>query len=136
MTEAAIDRLTPKVTTWTGLIFLSLLLGFGFQFFGKDIAIGMGVGVVVGLANFKAIVIIVKQFLGPDGLHKVLYGIFGFLKFSILASVFFLLIYYKLFDVLGIVAGFTAVLLCVLIEGLIRAARFTGGVPTEEKGNA
>jgi len=40
--------------------------------------------------------------------------------------VFFGLIYYKLFNVYGIVAGFSAALLMVLAEGMILAGRSAG----------
>lgn len=130
------DRLTPKVITWKGLLFLVLLTGIVFRFFGAEVAAGMAVGAVVGLANFKAIVFVIKRVLGPDSVHKILYAVFGFLKFLILVLVFYGLVYYELFDVYGILAGFSAVLLLVLIEGMVRASRFAGDKLTEEKGNA
>jgi len=124
---------TIKGLTWPGLTFLVLLIGPALFLFGRGVALGMGVGMAVGLLNFKAIELIVKRVMGPDGSNRLLYGIFGMVKFLILGGVFFLLIYYKLFDVYGIVAGFTAVLLLVMIEGLLRANRFDINEPTVEE---
>lgn len=126
-------RLTVKGVTWPGLLLLGLLAGVAAPLFGRQLALGMGVGMTVGLMNFKAIELIVKRVMGPDGSNRLLYGIFGFVKFLILGGVFFLLIYYKLFDVYGIVAGFTAVLLLVMMEGLLRASRFDTNELTVEE---
>lgn len=136
MRQSAVDQLTPKVNTWIGLLFLAAVAGLGLQFFGKDLAVGMGVGMVIGLANFKAIAFILKRVLGPHTVHKVLYVVFGLLKFLVVVSVFFWLIHYELFDVYGIVAGFSAVLLLVLTEGMVRAGRLSGDELTEEEVNA
>jgi len=136
MKGTAVDQLTPQVFTWGGLLFLALVAGITLQLFGRELALGMGVGMAVGLANFKAISFVIKRVLGPDTVHKILYVVFGLLKFLILVLVFFGLVYYELFDVYGILAGFSAVLLLVLIEGMVRASRFAGDKLTEEKGNA
>ncbi len=124
MNETAAERVIPRGTTWQGLLFLALLIGLGYVFFGKGVAMGMAVGMAIGLANFKAIVFIIRRFSRPDSMHKIFYGLFGVLKFMILVLVFLGLIYYKLFDVYGIVAGFSAALISVLIEGMIRAGRY------------
>ena len=136
MSEMTVDQLTPKVFTWAGGLFLAVLAGLTYLVFGQDVAVGLGVGIAVGLANFKAIAFILKRVLGPNSVNKILYGIFGLLKFSVLVCVFFGLIHYELFDVYGIVAGFSAVLVLVLIEGLIRANRYSRDVFSEEKVNA
>jgi len=117
------DPLTPKGTTWPGVLFLGLVVAAGYALWGKAFAYGSIVGIVVGLVNFKAIGFIVRRLTGPGGSFMVLYGLFGFLKFLILAGVFFVLIYYRLFDVYGVVVGFSAVLLLIIIEGLLRASR-------------
>ena len=136
MNEEAIDHLTPRVITWWGLLFLVAAAAVCFLFFGREVALGMGIGMGVGLANFKAIAFILRRVLGPSSIHKMFYGIFGFLKFGILVSVFFILIHFQLFDVYGIVVGFSAVLLLVMIEGLVRASRYSRDALTEEKVNA
>jgi hypothetical protein len=136
MKGTAVDQLTPQVFTWGGLLFLALVVGITLQFFGRELTLGLGVGMVVGLANFKAIAFILKQVLGPSGVNKVLYGIFGFLKFIILVAVFFGLIYFELFNVYGIVGGFSSVLLLVMVEGLVRASRYSRQELTEEKVHA
>lgn len=136
MNETSFDRLTPRVMTWGGSLFLGLTAGLVFLFFGRDPAVGTLVGMVIGLANFKAIAFILRRVLGPNTIHKILYALFGLLKFAILVTVFFGLVYYKLFDVYGILAGFSAVLLLVLMEGMVRANRYAGDALTEEKGNA
>jgi hypothetical protein len=136
MSENAVEQLTPRITTPAGLLFLVLLAGLVFGLFGKEPALGMVVGMIVGLVNFKAMALIIKRILGPDTVHKVMFGIFGFLKFLILVLVFFVLVYYKIFHVYGILAGFTAVLLLALIEGLIRANRYSREEYKEEKINA
>ncbi len=117
------DFATPRGVTWPGLLFLGILIGFSYKVFGKETATGMVVGASVGLVNFKAIVFVVRRTMGPGGASRVLYGVFGFLKFMVLAAIFFCLIYYRLFDVYGIVAGFSMVLLLILIEGILRAGR-------------
>ncbi|NOY53726.1 MAG: hypothetical protein GXP58_08910 [Deltaproteobacteria bacterium] len=127
------QHLTIKGVTWPGLLFLLLLLGASVPLFGRGLALGMGVGMAVGLLNFKAIELIVKRVMGPDGGSRLLYGIFGMVKFLVLGGIFFLLIYYKFFDVYGIVAGFTAVLLLVMMEGLLRANRFDTNELTVEE---
>jgi len=126
-------RLTTKGVTWPGLLFLLLLIGAAVPLFGRELALGMGIGMGVGLINFKAIELIVKRVMGPDGGSRLLYGIFGFVKFLVLGGVFFLLVYYEFFDVYGIVAGFTAVLLLILMEGLLRANRFDTNELTVEE---
>ncbi len=126
-------RLTTKGVTWPGLLFLLLLIGAAVPLFGRELALGMGIGTGVGLINFKAIELIVKRVMGPDGGSRLLYGIFGFVKFLVLGGVFFLLVYYEFFDVYGIVAGFTAVLLLILMEGLLRANRFDTNELTVEE---
>jgi hypothetical protein len=136
MNEQTLDQLTPKVLTWGGLLFLAFVAGVTFQVFGREIALGAGVGIVIGLANFKAIAFILKRVFGPNTIHKILYGIFGLLKFVIVVSIFFGLIHFQLFDVYGIVGGFSAVLLLVMIEGLIRANRYSKDDFPEEKVNA
>jgi hypothetical protein len=123
MKKSGTDRLTPRGITWPGVLFLGLLTVAGYLALGKDFAYGSAVGIAVGLINFKAIAFIVRRLTGPGGSFMVLYGIFGVLKFVLLAGIFFVLIYYKLFNVYGIVAGFSAVLLLIVIEGLLRASR-------------
>ena len=126
MKETAAERVIPRGTTWQGLLFLALLTGLGYVFFGKGAALGMVVGMAVGLANFKALVFIIMRFFRPAPLHKIFYGLMGVLKFLILVLVFFGLIYYKLFNVYGIVAGFSAALFMVLAEGMILAGQYAG----------
>ncbi len=133
MEHDGVRRLTTKGVTWPGFLILFLLACGAVPLFGREVAIGMGVGIVVGLMNYKAIELIVKRVMGPDGSNRLLYGIFGFAKFLVLGGVFFLLIYYKLFDVYGIVAGFTAALLLVMMEGLLRANRFDTNELTVEE---
>ncbi len=131
-----VDTLTPKVIHWPGLLFGALLVAASAWLFHRDLAVGVLVGLILGFANFKAIAFVVKRTLGPYPVHRVLYGLFGSLKFILLAAVFFVLVYYRLLDVYGLVAGFSAVLLVVLVEGLVRAGRYGISESMEEKGNA
>ncbi len=132
----AVDTLTPRVIHWPGVLFGALLLAAALLLFGPDPALGVAVGLILGFANFKAIAFVVKRTLGPYPVHRILYGLFGSLKFILLAAVFFVLVYYRLLDVYGLVAGFSAVLLVVLVEGLVRAGRDGVTESMEEKGNA
>ncbi|MEK6776247.1 MAG: hypothetical protein AABY87_05115 [bacterium] len=123
MKETAAERMIPSGTTWQGLLSLALLAGLGYAVFGKGVALGMAVGMAVGLVNFKAIAFIVSRLFRPDPFHKVFYGLFGVLKILILVAVFLSLIYYNIFNVYGLVAGFSAALISILVEGMIRAGR-------------
>ncbi len=133
MERAGDHDLTIKGVTWPGLLFLLLIIGAAVPLFGRGLALGMGVGMAVGLLNFKAIEWIIKRVMGANGSNRLLYAIFGMVKFLILAGVFFLLIDYQLFNVYGIVAGFTAVLLLVMMEGLMRANRLNTNELTVEE---
>lgn len=135
MRIAPIDRLTPRGLTFWGLVCLASATAAGLFSFGEAFAVGMGVGAAIGIINFKAISLIIKSVLGPESVHKVLYAVFALLKFLILAGVFFVIIYYRIFNVFGVVAGFSAALLVFLVEGLIRAARYQNEGSIEEKRN-
>ncbi len=133
MRNSIIDQLTPGGLTFWGLASLALMIAAGLFSFGKTFGVGMGVGAAIAIINFKAISLIVERVLGPESVHKVLYWLFAFVKFLILAGVFFLIIYYRLFNVFGVVAGFSAALLVFLAEALIRAARYQNEGSKQEK---
>jgi len=85
---------------------------------------GILVGGLLGLANFKGLTFGLEALLGthrPAGRLMIL----GMFRLFIVMTIIIVLAWLKLVNLLGLLAGFTAVLIVVLFEGF-RAARHFG----------
>lgn len=72
------------------------------------------IGILIAAANFFAIIYIARGLIcREDG--KLRFGLFAGLKFLLLIAIFFMLIKYAVVNVIGLLAGFTAALLILII---------------------
>ena len=123
----------PRALGWVGPLVLGAAALVSARFLGREFAVGTAAGALLGMANFKAIGLVVRRVLGPSAAHRGLYALLGVGKFLLLAGIVYVLVYHRLVDPYGLVAGFTAVLALVLVEAAMRAGA-TG--PSKENGDA
>lgn len=78
------------------------------------IALSILTGALLAAANFFAIAYIAKGLVCKDD-GKLRFGLLAGLKFFLLIAIFFVLIRYTAVNIIGLLAGFTAALLFLII---------------------
>jgi len=110
-----------KGVTKKGIIIILLLVGVSAIFEWKKLPLGILCGGVLGLLNLKGLVRGVEGFIGTEkATAKMVF--LSMTRLFALAVAIFILIYFKIVNVLGLLLGFTAVFILILIEGM-RAAK-------------
>ncbi len=106
-----------------GIIIILLLAGVSVIFEWKKLPLGILSGGLLGLLNLKGLVRGVKRFLYTEkATAKMIF--LSMTRLFALSVTIFILIYFKIINVLGLLLGFTAIFILILIEGM-RAAKET-----------
>lgn len=104
-----------------GIIIILLLAGVSVIFEWKKLPLGILSGGLLGLLNLKGLVRGVKRFLYTEkATAKMVF--LSMTRLFALSVAIFILIYFKIINVFGLLLGFTAVFILILIEGM-RAAK-------------
>ncbi|MFH1829696.1 MAG: ATP synthase subunit I [Pseudomonadota bacterium] len=83
-----------------------------------DNAVSVVIGSLVAIASFLVLVAVVVQTLGPSKWSKALVAGIGFLKLAILGAVLWWLVADKIIEPITFLAGFSSVVVALVIEGL------------------
>lgn len=103
-----------------GIIIILLLAGLSLIFEGKKLSVGVLSGGLLGLLNLKGMVRGVEGFIGTEkATAKIVF--LSMSRLFALATAIFILIYLKIVSVFGLLLGFTAVFVLIMIEGMKEA---------------
>jgi len=90
---------------------------FSLVYFDKKVFIGLISGWLIGIINLRQLAKNIHNFLGSTGARFKIISL-SILRLSILFIAIFLLVYEKIVNIFGLLAGFTVVFIFVIIEGL------------------
>jgi len=106
-----------KGVTKKGIIIILLLAGVSVIFEWKKLPLGILCGGVFGLLNLKGLVRGVEGLLCTEkATAKIVF--LSMSRLFALSVAIFILIYFKIINVFGLLLGFTAVFILILIEGM------------------
>jgi|Deesub1362A_J573_1020465.scaffolds.fasta_scaffold05188_6 hypothetical protein len=93
-----------------------------FFYFDKKVFTGLVSGWLIGIINLRQLTKNLQNFLGSTGARfKIIF--LSILRLSILFIVIFLLVYERIVNIFGLVAGFTIVFVFLILEGFKTAQR-------------
>ncbi|RJQ17942.1 MAG: hypothetical protein C4560_08075 [Nitrospiraceae bacterium] len=82
----------------------------------RGLPLGILLGCLFGILNLRALIKNVKGLVGPEqAAAKVV--ISSFIRLSALVAAIFMLLYYNIVNIFGLLIGFTVVFAAILIEG-------------------
>ncbi len=105
----------------TSLVIALVLVGASLVFGRPDYAISLAAGTVVAMASFAVLVFTVTSaFSGTTGICRsnAAVLVIGFLKLGLLGAALWWLVSRKMIEPLTFLAGFSSVVVALLIEGL------------------
>jgi len=108
-------------TLRTTAIVLSVFFPFGIYYLGLYPSLAVLSGGVWGMLNFIFITFLVKNTLGPEGANLVRASIIALIKFPLLYLTGYFLLKIPHFEPLYLLAGFSGLLLIVILKVLGRA---------------
>ena len=108
-------------TLRTSAIVLSVFFPFGIYYLGLYPSLAVLSGGVWGMFNFIFITFLVKVTLGPEGVNLVRASFFALIKFPLLYLTGYFLLKVPQFEPLYLLAGFSGLLLIVILKVLGRA---------------
>lgn len=103
------------------LILAAFLFPFFILYFGMSVALSIFFGALWGCLNLLAIKIIVVSLLTPYGRNRVLALAIFFVKLPVLYGAGYLLLTWKYLSAVGLVCGFSGILVVIVFKALGRA---------------
>ena len=130
------DRLLHWITVRAGVVgvvatLITALVG------PREVAIGVGLGAALGAGNLWAIGRLMNRMLhGPAGASRGAAAVTLALKFAALAGVVYLLLQVLAIDVLGLLAGFSASILMIVVGSVLGPGPTTEGPTATPSGTS
>ncbi|MBI4838212.1 MAG: hypothetical protein HY806_03550 [Nitrospirae bacterium] len=107
-------RLLATASTVGINLVLSTFIGFALGYY---LVLGILIGGLFGLLNLRGLARSVSGLIGTEkAAAKIVF--LNMLRLSLLFSAIFILVYFKIVNVFGLLFGFTVVFVLILVEGL------------------